>query len=196
MEGYYYGILDVYYAIMKTEDTAATAPTYEAPEVLAKSIEVTITPAYREGKLYASNATVRDKKKIDSYGVKLNVDKIPAAVLNTILGRVKDKNGVQIIKGGNEPARLAIGFALTLDNGEKELWWLYKGQFAEPSIIGKTDADKFEYQTPNIEGTFIRRIYDDALAAVVETGVTGVGASVATSWFTAVYEAEEDPAAG
>ena len=73
MEGYYYGILDVYYAIMKTEDTATAAPTYEAPAVLAKSIEVTITPAYREGKLYASNATVRDKKKIDSYGVKLNV---------------------------------------------------------------------------------------------------------------------------
>lgn len=48
MEGYYYGILDVYYAIMKTEDTAAAAPTYEDPEVLAKSIEVTITPAYRD----------------------------------------------------------------------------------------------------------------------------------------------------
>ena len=82
MEGYYYGILDVYYAIMKTEDTATAAPPYDDPAVLAKSIAVPITPAYRAGKLYASNATVRDKKKIDSYGVKLNVDKIPAAVLN------------------------------------------------------------------------------------------------------------------
>lgn len=192
MEGYYYGILDVYYAIMKTEDTATAAPTYEVPAVLAKSIEVTITPAYREGKLYASNATVRDKKKIDSYGVKLNVDKIPAAVLNAILGRIKDKNGVQIIKGGNEPAKLAIAFALTLDNGAKELWWLYKGQFAEPSVTGKTDADKIEYQTPTIEGTFIRRVYDDALAAVVETGVTGVGATVETEWFTEVYEEQKE----
>lgn len=192
MEGYYYGILDVYYAIMKTEDTATAAPTYEVPAVLAKSIEVTITPAYREGKLYASNATVRDKKKIDSYGVKLNVDKIPAAVLNAILGRIKDKNGVQIIKGGNEPAKLAIAFALTLDNGAKELWWLYKGQFAEPSVTGKTDADKIDYQTPTIEGTFIRRVYDDALAAVVETGVTGVGATVETEWFTEVYEEQKE----
>ena len=192
MEGYYYGMLDVYYAIMKTEDTATAAPTYEVPAVLAKSIEVTITPAYREGKLYASNATVRDKKKIDSYGVKLNVDKIPAAVLNAILGRIKDKNGVQIIKGGNEPAKLAIAFALTLDNGAKELWWLYKGQFAEPSVTGKTDADKIDYQTPTIEGTFIRRVYDDALAAVVETGVTGVGATVETEWFTEVYEEQKE----
>ena len=194
MEGYYYGILDVHYAIMKTEDTATAAPTYEVPAVLAKSIEVTITPAYREGKLYASNATVRDKKKIDSYGVKLNVDKIPAAVLNAILGRIKDKNGVQIIKGGNEPAKLAIAFALTLDNGAKELWWLYKGQFAEPSVTGKTDADKIDYQTPTIEGTFIRRVYDDALAAVVETGVTGVGATVETEWFTEVYEEQKETA--
>ena len=29
MEGYYYGILDVYYAIMKTEDTATAAPTVD-----------------------------------------------------------------------------------------------------------------------------------------------------------------------
>lgn len=75
-------------------------------------------------------------------------------------------------------------------NGEGELWWLYKGQFAEPSVTGKTDADKFDYQTPTIEGTFIRRVYDDALAAVVETGATGVGAGVATKWFTEVYEAQ------
>ncbi len=191
-EGYYYGVLDVYYAKMKTDDTTTAAPTYETPEVLAKSIEVAITPNYREGKLYASNATVRDKKKIDSYGVKLNVDKIPSAKQEAILGREKDKNGVQIIKGGNEPLKLAIAFALTLDNGEKELWWLYKGQFAEPSVTGKTDADKFDYQTPTIEGTFIRRVYDDALAAVVETGVTGVGATVATKWFTEVYEAQAE----
>lgn len=40
------------------------------------------------------------------------------------------------------------------------------------------------------QGTFIRRVYDDALAAVVETGVTGVGATVETKWFTEVYEAQ------
>ena len=102
--------------------------------------------------------------------------------------------GVQIIKGGNEPAKLAIAFALTLDNGAKELWWLYKGQFAEPSVTGKTDADKIDYQTPTIEGTFIRRVYDDALAAVVETGVTGVGATVETEWFTEVYEEQKETA--
>ena len=67
-----------------------------------------------------------------------------------------------------------------------------QGQFAEPSVTGKTDADKIDYQTPTIEGTFIRRVYDDALAAVVETGVTGVGATVETGWFTEVYEEQKE----
>lgn len=62
------------------------------------------------------------------------------------------------------------------------------------SVTGKTDADKIEYQTPTIEGTFIRRVYDDALAAVVETGVTGVGATVETEWFTEVYEEQKETA--
>lgn len=48
MEGYFTGILDLYYATMTTEDTSSAAPIYDTPKVLAKSIEVTITPTYRE----------------------------------------------------------------------------------------------------------------------------------------------------
>ena len=48
MEGYFTGILDLYYAPMTTEDTSSAAPVYDDPKVLAKSIEVTITPTYRE----------------------------------------------------------------------------------------------------------------------------------------------------
>lgn len=173
MEGYFYGILDIYYAPMTTEETSTTAPTYGTPKVLAKSIEVTVTPAYREGKMHASNATVRNVKRVDTYTVSLNVDKIPHAVLAELLGRKEDSNGVQIIKGGNKPPYVAIGFACTLDDDSKELWWLYKGTFSEPTKTAKTDADAIEYQTPTIEGVFIRRMNDDALAAVVDTAAEG-----------------------
>ena len=190
MEGYFTGILDLYYALMTTEDTSAAAPVYEEPRVLAKSIEVTITPTYREGKLHASNATVRNQKRIDTYTVSLNVDKVPYDVTSEILGRSVDGNGVQIIKGGNTPPNLALGFACTLDDGSKELWWLYKGTFSEISKSASTEADAIEYQTPTIEGTFVRRMNDDALAATVETSAEGIGADVETSWFTTVYEEE------
>ena len=190
MEGYFTGILDLYYALMTTEDTSAAAPVYEEPRVLAKSIEVTITPTYREGKLHASNATVRNQKRIDTYTVSLHVDKVPYDVTSEILGRSVDGNGVQIIKGGNTPPNLALGFACTLDDGSKELWWLYKGTFSEISKSASTEADAIEYQTPTIEGTFVRRMNDDALAATVETSAEGIGADVETSWFTTVYEEE------
>ena len=190
MEGYFTGILDLYYALMTTEATSTAAPVYEEPRVLAKSIEVTITPTYREGKLHASNATVRNQKRIDTYTVSLNVDKVPYNVTSEILGRSVDGNGVQIIKGGNTPPNLALGFACTLDDGSKELWWLYKGTFSEITKSASTEADAIEYQTPTIEGTFVRRMNDDALAATVETSAEGIGADVETSWFTTVYEEE------
>lgn len=116
------------------------------------------------------------------------MDKIPAAVLNDLLGRTVDDNGVQIIKGGNEPPKVAVGFACTLDDGSKELWWLYKGAFSEPTKTAKTDGDAIEYQTPTIEGVFVRRMNDDSLAAVVDTAVENLGADVEKNWFAKVYE--------
>lgn len=189
MGGYFTGVLDLYYAKMTTEDTASTAPVYGAPSVLAKNIEVTITPVYREGKLHASNAMVRNTKRVDGYTLSANVDKVSPAVQADVLGRVKDTNSVQIVKGSNVPPKVAVGFACTLDDGTKEFWWLYKGEFAEPTKSAKTDGENIEYQTPTLEANFVRRMNDDALSAVVDTGDEDVPASVASNWFSAVYEA-------
>lgn len=188
-QGYFTGILDIWYAIMDMQETPTAPPHYAKPKVLGKTIEATITPTYREGKMHASNATVRNVKKVDAYGVKLNVDKVAYDILSEILGREEDENGVQIIKGGNAAPNIAIGFACTLDDGSMELWWLYKGVFSEPTKSGKTDGDKIEYQTPTIEGTFVRRMNDDVLAAVADTsGVLEDG--VVENWFEAVYGQE------
>ena len=187
MDGYFYGILDVYYAKMTQEDTIDTAAKYAAPKVLGKSIEVTITPAYSEGKMYASNGVVRNKKKVDTYGVKINADKIAYDVQKEILGRETDSSGVQWIKGTNITPKVAIGFACTLDDGSKELWWLFKGEFAEPTKTGKTDGEKIEYQTPTLDGVFVKRMNDNALSVVADTSNAGLGPNVATNWFKSVY---------
>ena len=56
--------------------------------------------------------------------------------------------------------------------------------------MGHTDADSMTYQHPTIEATFIRREYDDALAAIAATAESAdVMASVQAGWFTRVYEA-------
>ena len=187
-EGYFYGVLDIYYAVMKTPDGPKVKPTYDPYEVLGKTIEVTITPNYKEGKVFASNVATRNEKRVDSYTVSINLDKVPYAVREKILGRMKDSNGVQIIKGSQIAPYVAIAFALTLDDNTKELWTLYKGKFSEMSQTGHTDSDSMTYQHPTIEATFIRRECDDALAAIAATADENVMETVEAGWFEQVYE--------
>lgn len=184
---YFDGVLDVYYATMKTQETATAPPVYDKPEVLGSSIDVSISATYREGKLNASNVTKRNKKMIDTYTVKLNVDKIPPDVLAKIMGRRVDEKGVQHINGNAVAPNVAIGFACTLDLGGREFWWMYKGTFAELAKSAKTAGDKVEYQTPSIEGVFVRRQDNDDLAIVVEVSATELRAGKCADWFDAVY---------
>lgn len=72
--GYYDGVLDMYIAFMTQKDTTTAAPAYDDPVLLGMSIEATLTPRYREGRLDASNTVVRRAKRIDGYDVKLNID--------------------------------------------------------------------------------------------------------------------------
>jgi len=189
-EGYFYGILDIYVALMSTQDSPSTKPTYGNYQVMGKTIEAQIAPNYKEGKVYASNVATRNEKRVDSYTVSLNLDKIPYAMREKILGRYKDLNGVQIVKGSQKAPFVAIAFALTLDDGSLELWTLYKGKFSEPTQVGHTDSDNMTYQHPTIEATFIRRECDDALAAIAATADANVLETVKNNWFTRVYEAK------
>lgn len=185
--GYYVGVLDLFFAVMTGDDTSAGAPTYDTPEVLAKSIEVTITPRYREGSLYASNHAVRREKRIDGYDMSMNVDQVSASVRQKITGRHVDSKGVQIVKGTQIAPYVAVGFARTKDDNTQELWWIYKGKFAESENSAKTSGENIEYQTPTLTAQFDRRIYDDALAAIVDSDTEGAE-SVVSAWFEKVYE--------
>ena len=186
--GYFDGVLDVYYAIFATDDTAAAAPTYGTPAVLGKSIEVTITPQYREGSMYASNARVRNERRISGYEVSLNLDQVIAAARRAVTGRRVDAKGAELIESSQVAPYCAIGFAITKDNGCKELWWLYKGKFAEFEKAANTQSDAIEYQTPTLTANFDARIFDGKVGIVLDTEADDADATVASGWFSAVYE--------
>lgn len=192
--GYYEGVLDLYFALMTTEDAADKPAAYGTPEVLAKNIETTITPRFREGVLHASNVAVRREKRPCGYDLTVNVDQVLAAVRQKLLGRHVDQNGVEILKDTQQAPYVAVGFAQTKDNGEKELWWLYKGKFAETEKKGKTRGDNIEYQTPTLTAMFDAR-YDGNICAIVDSDGPGVTADTVNNWFTAVYEQTEPTAA-
>ncbi len=187
-EGYFTGVLDVYYAKMTTEDTSNSAPVYGAPAVLGRSIEVTISPVYREGKLDASNNLMRKVKRVSGYDVKLGLDRIIHAVLKDVLGRAEDANGVQKVNKGGDPPLVAVGFSFTADDGTVENWWIYKGRFSESEKSGKTESlDGIEYATPSIEGSFVPLMNSGDVSAVADSDNASIPASVFQNWFTAVY---------
>lgn len=188
MEGYYYGVLDVYYALMTNDESATVKPQYGVYKSMGKTVEITVTPNYKEGKFHASNVATRSERRVDSYTVSINIDKIPYDVRKELLGRTEDTNGVQIIKGAQKAPNVAIAFALTLDDDSRELWTLYKGKFSEHSQTGHTDSDTMTYQQHTIEATFVRREYDDALAAIVATADASVSQTVVNDWFQTVYD--------
>lgn len=185
--GYYEGVLDLYFALMTTEDAADTPAAYGTPEVLAKNIETTVTPRYREGVLHASNVAVRREKRLAGYDLSVNVDQVSAAVRQKLLGRTVDANGVESLNTNQSAPYVAVGFAQTKDNGEKELWWLYKGKFAEVEKKAKTRGDNIEYQTPTLTAQFDAR-HDGEIANVVDSDGPNVKAEAVTNWFKAVYE--------
>jgi phi13 family phage major tail protein len=185
MDGYYTGVLDLYWAEMTTEDTATTAPVYGEPAVLGKTIEVTITPVTKEGKVYASNVATRNEDRIVGYDVSINPDAIDPETLATIVGRATE-SGVQLVKSGQTAPWVALGFAATRDDDTKEYWWLYKGKFGEPTRTAQTDSDSMNYQHPQLEGHFVQRADNSAIAAIADSTVTDAEAAIA-SWFSAVY---------
>lgn len=186
--GYYTGVLDMYYAKMTNDESASVAATYGTPAVLAKSINVTITPRYREGSRYASNARVRNVHRLDGYDVSFAADQVLPAVRRDVLGRTADSKGVEILDGDSDAPYLAIGFAITMDNGEKELWWLYKGKFNEVEVNADTEGEGIEYKDVNLSGSFDRRIKDNRIGAVLSTDAEDADATTVSGWFTAVYE--------
>lgn len=182
--GIYSGTTDFYYAIMTTEDASNTPAVYGDPKVLGKSVSFSVTPTYKEGEKYASNSAVRREKKINSYEVTLACDAIETETLAEVIGRTVGEDGVQIVKGSDKAPYIALGFGITKDDGNTELWWLFKGKLSREEISGETETGDINYQDIELSGVFDRRINDDAIAAIADTKL---GSMTVNTWFNKVY---------
>ena len=76
---------------MTSPDLMNADPEYGTPKVAGKSIEISVTPNYKENKVYASNVATRREQVVDSYSVQLNLDQIIPERRAELLGRLTGK---------------------------------------------------------------------------------------------------------
>ncbi|WP_430489885.1 phage tail protein [Bacillus amyloliquefaciens] len=122
-----------------------------APVISAK-----VDTATETGTLYANNGPIIAKSQIGETKVSLGVSEIPQEVLADITGQ-KLVKGVIAFKQDAVAPYVALGFTGTKEDGTTRKVWLLKGRFGMPSEDRKTAEDKVDFQTDEIEGTFIQR---------------------------------------
>ena len=167
--------------------------TYGTPVALAKAISAELSVEVNEATLYADDGVAEAVKEFKSGTLTLGIDDIGTGAANALTGAQIDSNHVLISASENGGVPVAIGFRARKSNGTYKYFWLYRVIFGIPATNLATKGDSITFSTPSIEGTIYRRNKLDGQnkhpwKAEANEGDTGLGATVISGWFTAVYE--------
>lgn len=156
--GLYTGVSDVYIAIQSAEGTSTTPPTYEAPFLACELTEVGLTPTYSEGKLAASNRSIRKRKVLTGMTTKVSYPRMLPEKRAKVLGH--DIVGSREILSDGAAPKCAVGIAETRDDGTMVMRWVLQGEFAEGEVSAKSEEDDtISYTIPTLEHTATRIAY-------------------------------------
>ena len=156
--GLYTGVSDVYIAIQTAEGTSTTPPTYEAPFLACELTEVGLTPTYSEGKLAASNRSIRKRKVLTGMTTKVSYPRMLPEKRAKVLGH--DIVGSREILSDGAAPKCAVGIAETRDDGTMVMRWVLQGEFAEGEVSAKSEEDDtISYTIPTLEHTATRIAY-------------------------------------
>lgn len=152
------GLKDLVYATI-TEDEEGK-PTYSDPKKLAEAMKADLSVTTAEGTLYADDAVSESVKEFVKGALKLGVKDLEPEDVATLLGQEMDED--QVIYGGadDEPPYVAIGFRAKKTGGKYRYIWLYRVKFKIPNEAFQTKGEAIQFNTPEIEGEFFKRLHD------------------------------------
>jgi phi13 family phage major tail protein len=96
-------------------------------------------------------------KDFKSGKLSLGVDDIGLAVASDLTGATVDDNGVLVAAGEDDGSLVAVGFRALKPDNRYRYFWVYRVKFAAPSTSLQTKGDSIQFQTPQLEGTIMRR---------------------------------------
>lgn len=144
--------------------TSGGAPIYGTGFIIGKAISAEKSVESNDNQLYADDAVAENDTSFASGTIKLGVSDFGSDYLDSLQIQAKmlghTLNGKSTIKRGalDIAPYLGFGFYKTKKQNNRffyEATWLYKSVFKVPSESTNTKGKSIEWQTPEIEGSFM-----------------------------------------
>lgn len=185
------GLTNLHYALL-VEDTAPTTiggtdgkATYEAPVRISGAISANFSPNASNDTLFADDGPYDTASTLGAMSLELNVADIPPAIRAVLLGsKYNTETGVVEASSEDIPPYVAIGMSVKKSNGADRYIWYLKGKFTAPDENNQTKSDSINWNTPTIQGNFLKRDADNLYRVAIDTDDTNVTADVKNKWFT------------
>lgn len=154
------GVSNFHYAIMTTEDTISTPPTYDTPVSAPGIMSVNINPNASVDTLFADDGPFETATTIGQVEVEVQKNSLTSQNKADLLGKTVDKKGGLVSSATDIPPWVAVSFRSLKSNGKYRYVWLYKGKFQDPEDNNETKGDSINWQSDTITGNFVRLVYE------------------------------------
>lgn len=150
------GCDNLVYAVMKTEDTATSAPVYDTPKPAPGVMHININPNATQDTLFADDGPMENATTLGKIEVEIQKNELTTENKADLLGHSTDENGGVVYSDTDIPPYVAIAFRTLKSNGKYRYTWLYKGKFTDPEEQNETKGDGINFQADTIKGQFAR----------------------------------------
>lgn len=152
------GLRDLYVAVLT--DDSATGTTYETPVKLAPAVQASISPQVETATDYGDDGPVETASSLSGIEVEIETTQFTVEQQALVLGH-KYEGGLLVRNSGDVAPYVALGFRSEKADGSYLYVWLYKGKFQPAEMQHQTKGENVEFQHPTIQGTFVKREFDD-----------------------------------
>lgn len=182
-----YGLKDLHYAIIDSEDETST--TYSEPKPIAPAMDVGIQRTVNTANLRGDNAVKYTASSKAPATITLNVTELPKQVEADLLGKKIAENGLLIESDEDESPYVAFGFKANDARGGFKYIWLYRVKFNVGESTYATKQETPEFNNPTLTGTSIGRLHDGAREASLWDGDESVtDQTIFDEWFNKVID--------
>lgn len=180
------GLDFLHYAILTQDNSSGVA--YQTPVHVPNVMKIGVDPSGSVDVQYADDGPAETVSQTGAVKVNISLKDLPLEDQAAFLGHAI-VGGVMVQKTTDIPPEVAMLFRSRKTNGHYRYIKLLKGRFAVPKTDYETKGEKAAFQNPSIEGTFLRRNYDNEYQKIGDADAAGWVESTGTTWFDAVESA-------